>query len=77
MASYDMASTFHQSLVPGEQQEWHRLDDHSVLPVSRREVFDESAYMLFYERCDGELPPRRRCQIGAATRSRPRPRRPR
>jgi hypothetical protein len=25
--------------------------------VSWREVFDESAYMLFYERCDGELPP--------------------
>lgn len=38
--------------------DWHILDDSSVQPCSHQEVLTEQAYILFYERADGEgLPP--------------------
>lgn len=40
-----------------DDDEWYLCDDSSVRKVSRSEVFHEQAYVLFYERDDGEGPP--------------------
>mmetsp|Transcript_6830 Transcript_6830/g.26645 ORF Transcript_6830/g.26645 Transcript_6830/m.26645 type:complete len:577 (+) Transcript_6830:212-1942(+) len=50
-------ANFYGAATNATDDEWYLCDDSSVRRVNRADVFDEQAYVLFYERDDEEAPP--------------------
>ena len=53
----DAVASFYGAATNASDDEWYLCDDSSVRRVNRADVFDEQAYVLFYERDDEEVPP--------------------
>jgi ubiquitin carboxyl-terminal hydrolase 36/42 len=50
-------ANFYGATTNATDDEWYLCDDSSVRRVSRADVFDAEAYVLFYQRDDEEAPP--------------------
>ena len=57
MEKNDAVASFYGAATNASDDEWYLCDDSSVRRVNRADVFDEQAYVLFYERGDEEVPP--------------------
>ena len=53
----DAIASFYGAATNASDDEWYLCDDSSVRRVNRADVFDEQAYVLFYERDEEEAPP--------------------
>ena len=53
----DAIASFYGAATNASDDEWYLCDDSSVRRVNRADVFDEQAYVLFYERDEEEAAP--------------------